>query len=267
MCSATTGNFVVGEPSARTNNGKKKVDKGKKNRRFVVGSFFSSLALLIFAGLYELTARPLLRPLIGKLLENLAGRAPEPNSPMKKAALLFFSTEGILSSAKSNCAMSTTVDKTPLYVLVSELAILLPLLLSLLPITQWWRKTFVADAKRDDESNKEGIKVGVLLFIIAWALWIVAFVALVVGIMLGTARVGVISVAALLAFFAQSVASVGCLLLNSSSIEDDEMRRDAQSIGETLNVTAVKASEWLRIQKDAGSQPSEHTNNNSSSVL
>lgn len=275
MCSATTDTgrcFVVGEPSARTNNGKKKVDKGKKNHRFVVGSFFSSLALLIFAGAYELACRPLLRPLIGKLLENLAGRAqncpaaPEPNSPMKKATLLFFSTGGILSSAKSNCAMSATVDKTPLYVLVSELAILLPLLLSLLPITQWWRKTFVADAKREDESNKEGIKVGVLLFIIAWALWIVAFVALVVGIMLGTARVGVISVAALLAFFAQSVASVGCLLLNSSSIEDDEMRRDAQSIGETLNVTAVKASEWLRIQKDAGSQPSEHTNNNSSSA-
>jgi len=237
------------------------VDKGKMNRRFVVGSFFSSLALLIFAAAYEMLCRPLLRPLVGKLLENLAGHvqkcpAPESNSPIL-APLLFFSKNVALSTTKSHCDV---VDKTPLFVSVSELVILLPLLLSLLPITQWWRKTFVADAKREDENNKEGIKVGVLLFIIAWALWVVALVALVVGIVLGTARVGVISVAALLAFFAQSVANVGCLLLNASSIEDDEMRRDAQSLGETLNIKAVKASVWLRSQKDNGSTPSIRKN-------
>ena len=199
-------------------------DKGKKNRRFVVGTFFSSLLLLIFATAYEMVCRPLLRPLIGKLLENLT--------------------------------MDAADGKTPLFVLVSELVILLPLLLSLLPITQWWRKTFVADAKKDDENNKEGIKVGALLFIIAWSLWIVALVSLVVGIVLGPGRVGVISISALLAFFAQSVANVGCLLLNASSIEDDEMRREAQSIGETLDIKSMKASEWLRRQRDTGTSGS-----------
>ena len=237
MCSPE---LFVGEASvsARTNRKRKLVhgnaegrasiasedDKGKRNRRFVVGTFFSSLFLLIFATAYEMVCRPLLRPLIGKLLENLT--------------------------------MDAADGKTPLFVLVSELVILLPLLLSLLPITQWWRKTFVADAKKDDENNKEGIKVGALLFIIAWSLWIIALVSLVVGIVLGPGRVGVISISALLAFFAQSVANVGCLLLNASSIEDDEMRREAQSIGETLDIKSMKASEWLRRQRDTGTSGS-----------
>ena len=245
MCSPE---LFVGEASvsARTNRKRKLVhgnaegrasiasedDKGKRNRRFVVGTFFSSLLLLIFATAYEMVCRPLLRPLIGKLLENLT--------------------------------MDLADGKTPLFVLVSELVILLPLLLSLLPITQWWRKTFVA--KKEDENNKEGIKVGALLFIIAWSLWIVALVSLVVGIVLGPGRVGVISISALLAFFAQSVANVGCLLLNASSIEDDEMRREAQSIGETLNIESMKASEWLRLQKgtNGSSASSRHKNNHSS---
>ena len=229
-------------------------DKGKKNRRFVVGTFFSSLVLLIFTTAYEMMCRPLLRPLIGKLLENLAGRvancpAPKtPSIPSMVASLQFFGENDVQTS--TNCAMEVVDGKTPLFVLVSELVILLPLLLSLLPITQWWRKTFVADAKKDDKKNKEGIKVGALLFIIAWSLWIIALVSLVVGIVLGPGRVGVISISALLAFFAQSVANVGCLLLNASSIEDDEMRREAQSIGETLDIKSMKASEWLCMHKD-----------------
>ena len=248
------------------------IDKGKKNRRFVVGTFFSSLALLVIAAAYEMTCRPLLRPLIGKLLENLSsGRVqncPAPRTPpflpiMPKLQLP--TKSGVPPSTE--CAIDAVDGKTPLFVLVSELVILLPLLLSLMPITQWWRKTFVADPRKDDKNNnREGIKVGALLFIIAWSLWIVAFVSLVGGIVLGPGRVGVISISALLAFFAQAVANVGCLLLNASSIEDDEMRRETQSIGETLNITSIKASEWLRMQKDTGSLASSTQKNNDSAA-
>ena len=125
--------------------------------------------------------------------------------------------------------------------ILAEGAILVPALLLMLPLTHHkWKEAHLA--RIDGTPARKGNKLCILLRVIAWVIWGISALSLIIGISIGSHFFGIISISGLLAFFAQGVSSVGCLL-SSRMLEDDDVQRATWPVGEKESAL-VSAARW-----------------------
>eukprot|EP00586_Coscinodiscus_wailesii_P012624 CAMPEP_0172514380 /NCGR_PEP_ID=MMETSP1066-20121228/259710_1 /TAXON_ID=671091 /ORGANISM="Coscinodiscus wailesii, Strain CCMP2513" /LENGTH=850 /DNA_ID=CAMNT_0013295025 /DNA_START=29 /DNA_END=2581 /DNA_ORIENTATION=+ len=233
---------------------------GRRRTIVVLLSFYASIFSFFVAGCYDYT-----RP-------NIISR------------LLLFS-EKINSLLFWNAAVAVTGNGTALQsaVIVTEVLILVPTILFLLPLTKllWTRynnntpstrrrrrlrqslppsSTALTVSKNNTTQKRQALFVSWLLEAISWLLWTIAMLCLMIGVFhFVPHRFGCISFAALLALLAQGVALVAILwdhdfhCNEEEEEEEDDIRREIlerSGGGSRIAVEGILADAWVKKNKN-----------------
>lgn len=202
--------------------------------RFVVWTFCASLVSFFAAGFYDY-----IRPVA---LYRFVVHAEN--------ALLWSSHN--FCHADGSAGPLDSVDGPPAYELpvmvrvvvrtVVEASILVPTLLLIMPLThRKWRQLRKVSGDERQSSNEDN-KLCLLLRRTSWVLWTLSAIGLVLGIVVDSHQFGIISVSALLAFFAQGVHCVGFLV---SSYDSGDIHQESCSIDLRAD-HKIPAVSWVR---------------------
>jgi len=213
-------------------------DAKRRNMKIVVVSFFASLLSFFAAGIYDYSRPTTLQRILPALEYILLSTRGIDGKGHSKDIVTDFAASNLLSPCKSRGVRVALVAFV-------EASVLAPTLLLILPLTHRKWKEIQMGRVGMGKNSREVTEVCFLLQAIAWLIWTASAVSLIAGIVIGSHLFGMVSFSALLAFFAQGVNGVGCLL-SSSILEDDDIQREAWSVREKDDVL-VSATSWASL--------------------